>query len=626
MNKKLICDLKMEVWLREKFGRLACFPFVLLISLLFLSLFALCMKKVIVKDRNFLTPFHISSRAQLLHNFSVCKQEYCSFGGDEVKLFAKPLALHKNRDYIIHIAIKDITGPIILYVDLYAGSKYDFAAQEKSFYITRSNTELFVHLNSGSKAPKEALLRIFFKSKNNIILNRPQIYTFNATGIFLFRAVYYVIFFLFLLFIIFLFIFDRTKHKVFFHSLFFVFLLFLFFRFFCINAFDSGDTFLNVPTSLSILSEANLDLDEFQDIIPDSWRYAQIKIDEHYYINFPVGLPILITPIIFLLRFFYSSIFELQHYSSLIIYLSLSFLFFITTYVLTNRIFLSYLLAFIFSLCTTNATTISTSLWTHGGIELMLVATLLLILVGEKRRNYCFILFAAFPLAFSYIIRPTASIFIVSLLLYIFIKHRQLLIPFVFLMSFVFSIFVIISLINYGSFLPPYYLASRLSLNTFLEALFGQSFSPNRGFFVWQPIFLFSIYGIYRYIKEKNILMTCLALGTFGFFLILAMFPHWWGGFSYGPRLFTDILPFMVLFLIPFCQDFILQKRDKFFKRFFWISIFTALCFFCLFVQMRAWRDIRPLLWNAYPRNVDQYPERLWDWHDIQFLRGLNIL
>jgi hypothetical protein len=27
--------------------------------------------------------------------------------------------------------------------------------------------------------------------------------------------------------------------------------------------------------------------------------------------------------------------------------------------------------------------------------------------------------------------------------------------------------------------------------------------------------------------------------------------------------------------------------------------------------------------WNTVPVNVDDYPERVWDWGDIQFLRGI---
>jgi hypothetical protein len=28
-----------------------------------------------------------------------------------------------------------------------------------------------------------------------------------------------------------------------------------------------------------------------------------------------------------------------------------------------------------------------------------------------------------------------------------------------------------------------------------------------------------------------------------------------------------------------------------------------------------------PNLWNAIPNNIDQHPERLWDWTDLQFMR-----
>ena len=28
--------------------------------------------------------------------------------------------------------------------------------------------------------------------------------------------------------------------------------------------------------------------------------------------------------------------------------------------------------------------------------------------------------------------------------------------------------------------------------------------------------------------------------------------------------------------------------------------------------------------WNSIPSNIDEHPARLWDWHDVQFLRGIG--
>ena len=82
-------------------------------------------------------------------------------------------------------------------------------------------------------------------------------------------------------------------------------------------------------------------------------------------------------------------------------------------------------------------------------------------------------------------------------------------------------------------------------------ALAGLMVSPQRGLLVFSPILLFAGYGFVHLVRERRAssldwayLAYCLSLWVF-----LAFWPSWSGGYSYGPRMMSDPLPFLVLYL-----------------------------------------------------------------------------
>jgi hypothetical protein len=152
---------------------------------------------------------------------------------------------------------------------------------------------------------------------------------------------------------------------------------------------------------------------------------------------------------------------------------------------------------------------------------------------------------------------------------------------------------------------------------TFWEALLGQSFSPNRGLFVFTPLFLFSAYGAYLAFKVRDRFLSFAALALVPYFLATATFGHWWGGFSYGPRLFTDVVPLLVtLLVLPVKRVDLSLKKSRLYS-----ALFLVALAFSFFVGQRALFDPGPHQWNADPVSVDRRPERVWDWKDWQIFR-----
>lgn len=99
-------------------------------------------------------------------------------------------------------------------------------------------------------------------------------------------------------------------------------------------------------------------------------------------------------------------------------------------------------------------------------------------------------------------------------------------------------------------------------------------------------------------------------------FLGHARFWGWWGGWSYGPRYLTDLLPFLAFFLVPVWPRI---KASAFLGTTFALALFAA-----LFVQGVGAYCYPMGYWDATPVSVDRDARRLWDWSDNQVIRSLR--
>jgi len=109
-----------------------------------------------------------------------------------------------------------------------------------------------------------------------------------------------------------------------------------------------------------------------------------------------------------------------------------------------------------------------------------------------------------------------------------------------------------------------------------------------------------------------------LAGALVGHYLLICSFQDWSAGHSYGPRYFTDVVPLLVFFLIPCCRGWWAAPRVR------------ACCAACFARSPRqplhSLRRRNQLGMHALEYQPDRdplCPWRIWDWHDLQFLRGL---
>lgn len=147
-----------------------------------------------------------------------------------------------------------------------------------------------------------------------------------------------------------------------------------------------------------------------------------------------------------------------------------------------------------------------------------------------------------------------------------------------------------------------------------IEGFFGQLVSPSRGVFIFSPVLIFSLYGIYKYWKERNILFICFSVSILSVVLIYSLHIVWYGGASFGNRYATDVMPLFVLFLPP-SFDLIKKKRCT-------SILFFILLGISIFIQFEG-AFIQTGVWDAKFNRGYEGTSWLWSWENNQIIYEL---
>jgi hypothetical protein len=418
----------------------------------------------------------------------------------------------------------------------------------------------------------------------------------------------------------------------------------------------SGDSRWTVYTAMSLWRHGTTDVDDYPSAIRDNGFYALQCIDGqgritrgplnrcdgHWYSLYPIGGPVLTAPLIIAMveslkamqpllghlhasgaatNAFLHADFDAAHaliemeIASLLLAATAVMLYFIARRQLPQR--RAVVLALLFALATSAYSTGGRALWQHAPSMLLLAATIYLLLRAEEHPALA--AWAGIPVALSYTVRPTDALFVAVITAYVAVRHRAMLPRYLLAAAPIAAVFFAYNLSIYHAFLSPYY-RSRVdgflprNWPTFGEALTANLVSPSRGIFIFTPVFLFAVWSMIRR-KWKAPLAPWLAVLALLHWLVISSFvQNWWGGHSYGPRFFTDLTPVFVLFLIPYFQSWGQQGLAL-------RAAFVALALVGLAIHLRGGWSPAVYRWNVDPVNIDQSPERVWEWSDPQFLR-----
>lgn len=413
--------------------------------------------------------------------------------------------------------------------------------------------------------------------------------------------------------------------------------------------FESGDP---LPASLlpfSIFEDHDVYLDEFENYFQASYTFSWMvrEIDGHYLSAYPIVTPVLILPIyiipyvlikwidypIDMLNPGFQLIVAIMEKLSASIIAALAgiFVYLSLDKLITRKI--AALTTFIFAFATNTWAISSHELWQHGLVELLLAMQLYIILLNEVRPSNKLIMSLG-ALSGLYIFnRPSDSILLIPIFAYIFIlnfkKISYYLLPFMLtgLIFFSYNYYYFNSLFGgYTAFIG----GLNLSYNTFYNFM-GLLISPNRGLLVYSPIVILAILGYLNinglpndkiryilYLYGPIMLLQILLYSSFD-----NKFIPWWAGGSYGPRFLTGILPILAIYIGLYLNSCSCLKNTSS-KNIIYALLISVILIWSIFVQIVGAFYYPNGLWDVTPENINEHPERAWNWSDMQILRSFN--
>jgi hypothetical protein len=220
----------------------------------------------------------------------------------------------------------------------------------------------------------------------------------------------------------------------------------------------------------------------------------------------------------------------------------------------------------------------------------------------------------------AYLCRPSAALFILTIFGYLLLKDWRLLAKTAGTAFVGFLLFILLSQMEYGDWLPFYYRSSTWFYDaSILPPLYGLTFGPARGLFIFSPFFLLTFIGGFYYfstMRRRPLFWLCL-LWFSSLMMSVATTRQWWGGFSYGPRLLTDGLPALFIMTLILWQA--VKPQASLSTKRVWSGTYLALGAAAILLNAgHGLFSMKSNMWNAYPY-IDHYPEYLFDWHYPQF-------
>jgi hypothetical protein len=247
-------------------------------------------------------------------------------------------------------------------------------------------------------------------------------------------------------------------------------------------------------------------------------------------------------------------------------------LLFLMTLTFTTRRF-ALLLALAYGVCTCAWSIGSQNLWQQTVNTLLLCLGFTFFLRAPERPRSLAISGAALGAAMA--CRATSALFVVAVGVYLLLYHRKSVLAFALgavpvpaAIAF-YNWYYFGSPISFGQELAGHTMAlektgsPELWQTPFLQGLLGLMISPSRGLLVFSPFLAAAGFGVVRIWRDAR--YRALRPLTIAAGLIMALqckWFDWWGGWTYGYRPWLDVVPLLVLFVVP-ALDGIWESKAK---------------------------------------------------------------
>lgn len=308
----------------------------------------------------------------------------------------------------------------------------------------------------------------------------------------------------------------------------------------------AGDTRATERVAASLVQEGDFDLDESPEVEPP----FAIHVGEHSVSIYPVLAAVMATPVFAACR----TVFALDETGSALAGKLAAALF---GSVAAGVLFLAMAVrgrgsaafcAFVFALGTSLCST-SQALWQHPAAVMFLCLALLGIVLADHDEVWAGR--AGLPLGLMVAARHADVAIGAVLALAVALRWRRRL-PYLVLWGLPGAVFV--ALYNWAYFGSALRWGFSGSLPRFSEPWglghLGLLVSPAKGLLVFTPVALLAATGLVRaYRKGERWLAGSLGAAALGHWLLMGRWKEWHGGECWGPRLLTDLLPLLFLFL-----------------------------------------------------------------------------
>lgn len=275
----------------------------------------------------------------------------------------------------------------------------------------------------------------------------------------------------------------------------------------------------------------------------------------------------------------------------------------------------SLLLALVFQLGSPLISTLATALWNlDASVPLMLWALIALVRFEHGERDMPWLVVPG-ALGLAILCRPAAAFLGLGVVLYALSRWgfgRWALLLFALLTT------IGLVLLDHAPMMlaPQYYAPQRLIGNTpLVEGLPSILLSPSRGLLVFCPFLLPLAWEAWRqraWLCRQRLGLLA-AVWCTGQLLSVATKGRWWGGYSFGPRLLTELM--LPAFLIA---ALLLARGVRDARAWLIAGALLALPALAIHSGQGLW-DPATWRWNQQP-DIDATPERLFSWADAQFL------
>ncbi|MGD0075832.1 MAG: hypothetical protein ABSD31_16040 [Candidatus Binataceae bacterium] len=190
--------------------------------------------------------------------------------------------------------------------------------------------------------------------------------------------------------------------------------------------------------------------------------------------------------------------------------------------------------------------TASRALWSHTWEILLLGFVILELLGAEEKRRPLRMVWLASLVSWMFFVRPTGACVVLGVTTFVFLYYRDRCLPYVVTGLAWLVGFLAYSWFTFGQPLPGYYRnRSFHDFTNFPVALAANLVSPSRGLFVFAPELLFVAFLViryWRYLPRRRLAVLAIGVSCLHM-IVLCGDANWWGGWSYGPRLTTDLIP-----------------------------------------------------------------------------------